>query len=217
MDGLVGYGSDSSSSSSSIGSMPKTDGDARTGSQANQSLPPPKRQRRWDNGSTNTNNTSNKPLSPRLSSVTQASMVLCDANYLARRPFQDASVSMDESSHTFLQERLASFSDRKDGSGHGGYATKLKQSHDFHNPRFMENAASQIGITDTNQLGSNFPHQESFEDYEYNLVLLEEQARSKVYERIQEEHTHAQTETRDSAELFVQSKMEQALQAHCQR
>jgi hypothetical protein len=195
---------------------PVAGGDSRTDSQPSQSLPPTKRQRRWDNGSTNANDTSDKLPSPRLSGVTQASMVLWDLNYLSRHPSQHASDSIDESFRTFLQERLKALSDRKDGSGQG-YATKLKQSHDFHNPRFMENAASQIGITDTNQLGSNLPQQESFEDYEYNILHLEGQARSKVYELIEQEHAYAQSQPQDAAQQLAQSKMEQALRHHCQR
>ncbi|CAB9526901.1 expressed unknown protein [Seminavis robusta] len=177
MDGLTGYGSDSSSS---IGSMPKSAAASHTAntSQSQPSAQPTKRRRRWD-ANDSKKSTSSLP-APRLF----PSSMLWDVDYLSSVDTTTPHAQdIDDSARTFLEERLKTLD--KGTECDSGVAAKLKQSHDFHNPRFLDNAADQIGIVD--MLGSNLPEQEVFEDYEYKIIELEGQARARMHEQVDQE------------------------------
>jgi hypothetical protein len=192
MDAIAGYGSDSSSSSSEAPPprpVPKPEAD-----------PPPKKKSRWDTPKPK------EDFAPRLSSQ---SIGEWDVDYLSKHPPHDSEVTMSASARSFLEERL---NQTTLDSTTKALGKQLKESHDFHNPRYLENAAFACGISEL--LGTNLPAPETFENYEFNLLEFEEAARVKMYEEIQQQHEQNQ---QYQASQYATDQLERALQQHCRR
>lgn len=84
------------------------------------------------------------------------------------------------------------------------WAEEIKSQHDFCNPALFETAVQNFGIC--NVLGSNITCQETvMEDYEFDLVRLEEEARI----RQQQQHVAIASPT-----PFAQEQLERAMQIH---
>jgi len=182
MDALAAYGSDDSSSSDSDAPAPVA---APVPAPANNN-PTTTRKRRWDNGSTTKPDNNGLP-APRLSKFNDdGAMVEWDVNYLATHG-NGTSLPLSEESRRFLTEQLLKATTNNNGDSGGddakrednkiGWAAQLKVQHDFHNPRYMDNLMSRQMCGISQVLGSNAANQETFEDYEYRLLELEEQAR----------------------------------------
>ena len=168
------------------------------------------RKRRWDHGSSsgasssNENSTNNHQTPPSIPSShlpppslrqkeTQKapSMIEWDTDYLsthhqsAKAGGKDATAAAE--SRIFLAERLKrTHADKSNVQNitEGGRAAQLQEQHDFHNPRFLDNAAQQCGIlsrmqasTTTPLLGNRHVVRETFDDFEFRIAELEEQSR----------------------------------------
>lgn len=205
MDALAGYGSDSSSSSSeaqppTASPPPKKKEDAD---------PPAKKKSRWDKPSEKDED----GILPKPPLSSGKSMIEWEVDYLSNHPPQDKEVKILESSRTFLEERLKQSTQNINNSKALG--KQLKEGHDFHNPRYLDNAAAACGIS--NILGSNLPNQETFEEYEFNLLALEEKARTKIYAQIEEHHALDQHQQHQQASSYANNQLERAMKQQCHR
>jgi hypothetical protein len=86
------------------------------------------------------------------------------------------------------------------------WAEEIKSQHDFCNPALFQTAVENFGIR--NVLGSNMHYQENvMEDYEFDLVRLEEEARLRQQQ--QQQHVAIETPT-----PFAQEQLERAMLLH---
>lgn len=211
MDALAGYGSDSSSSCSSA---PVPVAPAAPPAKQPDEEPPQKRKRRWDSQTDNegSNNSSNSTTSnlppPSIAATTTgqqkdangaSSLIEWNTDYVSHykaNPTAPSSSSSTtaaaEASRAFLIERLkqnAHVIVQQERTTNGGWAAQLKGQHDFHNPRFLDNAAQQCGIVSKMMVEEGDPNTsndkqgETFEEYEYRIVQLEEKARIQAFQR----------------------------------
>lgn len=83
------------------------------------------------------------------------------------------------------------------------WAQQLKSQHEFHNPAFFQTVMNHFGVQDRG--ASNLPVglKETFHDYEFDLVRLEEEARM----RQQQPPIAAPT-------AYAQEQLERAMQMH---
>ena len=204
MDALVGYGSDSSSSSSEAPPPPV----AKEPEATKDADAPPKKKSRW--GAPIEKDLGSLP-PPRLSNQ---SVVEWETDFLSRHPAQHTPAAMNDDSRAFLQGRLELTSGKIDTGTTKALGKQLKEDHDFHNPRYLEISAAACGISD--QLGSNLQTQEPFEDYEFNLLAWEEDARNKVYAQIEQQHAQNQQQQQQASQ-YATSHLERAMQQQCRR
>ena len=190
MDTLAAYGSsddDSSSAASAtatataraVATAPAAataNSTASSSSAINQPEPPTKRSRP----------SSFLPV-PSISSQHQpSSLVEWDTDYISDyRHTTTAASNSSNKNAKYLQDRLERSAARLEQfASEVGYATQLKSQHGFHNPCFMENAAQQLGVQQV--MTPSAGRTEAFEDYEFNILELEEQVRIQEFQNAQQ-------------------------------
>jgi hypothetical protein len=195
-----------------------------------------KRRRRWDvpQQQDPPPKSNHGPLpSPPLGSNT--SLILWDQDYLCYKPssYNEPNLpSMSHSQQEHLREKLnqlnTTFSTSSNSinaaevttptidTSSSPWAFHLKRQQEFHNPHFLNSVISHFGL---NVLGSNIPPKEAVEEFEYNLVAMEEEARHRQQQQLQFQppmnnsklyYDHASAAS-SSSSLLIQSDLEQAM------
>lgn len=233
MDALAGYGSDSDSSSSLSTAVPKNvqeyqhrghPSDADTKEQSGTT-----RKRPWGQIERDGNQTLHQPglasLPPPPLSA-DGNMIQWEADFLStklndHRNNKSSGLSEQVTTLQAMTEKIER--ECKEESQKISSKTKpqhswvsvVKAQHEFHNPRFLDNVASQCGITSV--MGSNIQRVETFDDYEFNLLGLEEKARMQAFSPINDNWQTATTAEEMGTSQFAQQQLEEALQKQCHR
>lgn len=279
MDALAAYGSDSSSSSSStppaqaIIAKPKNDYSTvkeKTTVYGNHNKDDngpslQKRQRRWDNQTSNRSQgrlclLPVPPLNDDSSSTsTSTSMIAWNEDYIEKQYQErvnkksnnnDGIIAMDS---TKLKERIQTkilalqndaanqqqsqkmtrktqqqeehnsndaVNKKTSSTDESNLANLLQLTHEFHNPSLLENVAKQCNISNTvtsQMMSSSNQHQqqqnhyyyENFDDFEFQILTIEEQVRIQTFQEQQQQSQDLSTTT------FAQNQLSQALQKQC--
>lgn len=98
-------------------------------------------------------------------------------------------------------------------SSSSSWALHLKGQQEFHNPHFLNSVISHFRL---NVLGSNIPQQDVVEEFEYNLVAMEEEARYRQQQQLQfqppfDPTLYAGSAPSSSSSFLIQSDMERAM------